>query len=319
MPEDWPNVVFSSGKYAMLDSFCFAEFLRCYYLASGESKDNDYQPKILQDDLIEYNHVLQNNYPKQIPLMSSNEKLKLRKVPYVLKYHTLDKHTHPEEYAHHMLFMYFPLRDENELKYSNSFNEKLTSPDVLETVNLNRIKVELYAVLVEDALERLAADQESNINPFGQQENEEVSDKLNEDIQNLSNAELLVDDDMRHANIGLGGNGYTVPLYQDSAISENIRSLNAKQRQLFEVLHKWSRDYIKNLSCKTIKNTKPFHIFLSGGAGFGKSHLIKTIYMAISKVLMYDGGHPEKPRILLLAPTVVATINNSYCIRNHSW
>ena len=95
--------------------------------------------------------------------MSSNEKLKRRKVPYVLKYHTLDKHTHPEEYAHHMLFMYFPLRDENELKYSNSFNEKLTSPDVLETVNLNRIKVELYAVLVEDALERLAADQESNI------------------------------------------------------------------------------------------------------------------------------------------------------------
>ena len=158
--------------------------------------------------------------------MSSNEKLKRRKVPYVLKYHTLDKHTHPEEYAHHMLFMYFPFRDENELTYSNSFNEKLTSPDVLETVNLNRIKVESYAVLVEDALERLATDQESNINPFGQQENEEVSDKLNEDIQNLSNAELLVDDDMRHANIGLGGNGYTVPLYQDSAISENIRSLN---------------------------------------------------------------------------------------------
>ena len=251
--------------------------------------------------------------------MSSNEKLKRRKVPYVLKYQTLDKHTHPEEYAHHMLFMYFPFRDENELTYSNSFNEKLTSPDVLETVNLNRIKVESYAVLVEDALERLATDQESNINPFGQQENEEVSDKLNEDIQNLSNAELLVDDDMRHANIGLGGNGYTVPLYQDSAISENIRSLNAKQRQLFEVLHKWSRDYIKNLSCKTIKNTKPFHIFLSGGAGFGKSHLIKTIYMAISKVLMYDGGHPEKPRVLLLAPTVVATISSSYCIRNHSW
>ena len=33
---------------------------------------------------------------------------------------------------------------------------------------------------------------------------------------------------MTHADIGLGGNGYTVPLYQDSVISENIRSLNAK-------------------------------------------------------------------------------------------
>ena len=133
---------FGSGKCDMLDSFCFAEFLRYYYLASGESKDNDCQPKILQDDLIEHNHVLENNYPKQTPLTSSNEKLKCRKVPYVLKYHVPNKHTHPEEYAHHMLFMYFPFRDENELKYSNSYDEKLNLPNVLGIVNLNCTKVE---------------------------------------------------------------------------------------------------------------------------------------------------------------------------------
>ena len=60
---------FGSGKCDMLDSFCFAEFLRYYYLASGESKDNDCQSKILQDDLIEHNHVSENNYLKQTPLM----------------------------------------------------------------------------------------------------------------------------------------------------------------------------------------------------------------------------------------------------------
>ena len=120
-------------------------------------------------------------------------------------------------------------------------------PNVLETLNLNRIKVEPNAVILEDALERLAANQESNIDQFGQQENEEVSDRLNKDIQNLNNDETIVDDDLIHRNIGLGGNGYTIPLYQDSVISENIHSLNAKQRQLFEVIHKWSKDYLKNL------------------------------------------------------------------------
>ena len=220
---DRPNVRFSSSKYAMLDSFRFAEFLRYYYLASGESKDN---------------HVSKNNCPKQIPLMSSNEKLKCRKVPYVLKYHVPNKHTHPEKLAHHMRCMYSPFRDESELKCSNSYNEKRNLRDILETVNLNHIKVEPYAVLLEDALERLATNQESNIDTFGQQENEEVSDRLNEDIQNLKNGELFVDDDIIHANIGLGGNGYIARLYQNFFISENIRSLNAKQRQLSEVIHK---------------------------------------------------------------------------------
>ena len=49
---DRPSVTFSSCKYTILDNFCFGKFLRYYYLASGESKDNDYQPKIIQDDLI---------------------------------------------------------------------------------------------------------------------------------------------------------------------------------------------------------------------------------------------------------------------------
>ena len=80
-------------------------------------------------------------------------------------------------------------------------------------LNLNCIKIEPYAVLVEDALERLATNQESNIDAFGQQENEEVSDRLNEDFQDLNNNESFVDDDMIHADIGLGCNGSTLPLY----------------------------------------------------------------------------------------------------------
>ena len=37
--------------------------------------------------------------------------------------------------------------------------------------------------------------------------------------------------------------------------------------------------------------------------------MIETIYMSLSKVLIYKGGGLEKLRILLLAPTGVAAIN----------
>ena len=69
------------------------------------------------------------------------------------------------------------------------------------------------------------------------------------------------------------------------------------------------RDYVKNLSSKQVKFIKPFHIFLAGGAAVGKSHLIKTIFMSIIKLLSFKGGHPEKPRILIIAPTGVADTN----------
>ena len=48
---DRRNLSFCGGKYSVLDSFCFAEFLRNYYLAPSKSKDNDCQPEILVDEI----------------------------------------------------------------------------------------------------------------------------------------------------------------------------------------------------------------------------------------------------------------------------
>ena len=130
--------------------------------------------------MVENNHASDIHYPSSIPIMSVNEKLKCRKVPYMLKYHVPNQHTHPEEYAHRLLFMYFPFRNENELKLNNSYAENIHSSNVLEIINLNRIKVEPYALLVENALERLSTNQNANIYSFGQQENDEINDTLNE-------------------------------------------------------------------------------------------------------------------------------------------
>ena len=51
------------------------------------------------------------------------------------------------------------------------------------------------------------------------------------------------------------------------------------------------------------------HLFISGSGGVGKSHLIKTLYQALTKLFSYRTGDPNKPRMLLIAPTGVAAIN----------
>ena len=190
------------------------------------------------------------------------------------------------------------------MKLNNSYAEKLNSSNVLGIINLNHIKVEPYTLLVENALERLSANQNANIDSFGQEENDEINDTLNETLHN----EEFLDDELTSNFPESGFSCSTHPVLEDSLINEYIRSLNVKQRQVFDVINKWARDYVKNLSAKHMKYKTPFHIFFTGGAGVGKSHLIKTIFMSISKLLSFKGGDPEKRRIPFLAPTGVAPI-----------
>ena len=98
---------------------------------------------------------------------------------------------------------------------------------------------------------------------------------------------------------------FTLKILPDSDIAEGINSLNSKQREVFNLDHTWTKDYVRYNE----HNVEPVHIFLSGIGGTGKSHLVKAIYNAISKTLLYHSKDPEKPRVLMLGPTGISAIN----------
>ena len=49
-----PDHIFCNGHYAVLNDFCYAEFLRYYYLVP-HIKENDWQPVELSDEILENN------------------------------------------------------------------------------------------------------------------------------------------------------------------------------------------------------------------------------------------------------------------------
>ena len=102
------------------------------------------------------------------------------------------------------------------------------------------------------------------MDPYGQQEKDEVTENIvdfsdDSDIDTFKTTEFQPAD-LKNTNIFT--NQLTV-VPDDNVINKNIRSLNMQQREIFNFVHKWSRDFIKSLGCKIHQHVKPFHISIT--------------------------------------------------------
>ena len=91
----------------------------------------------------------------------------------------------------------------------------------------------------------------------------------------------------------------------DDEVLMSISFLNSNQRDVYNVVHNWSKKYAK---LKGV-NFNPVHIFFSGSGGTGKSHFVKIICNALSKTLLFNYKEPKKQRIFLLGPTGISAVN----------
>ena len=106
--------------------------------------------------------------------MSSKEKLKCKTVKSVLRYHVPNLHKQPENYAHHMLFMFYPFRKNQtcvQWKVAHTWKNVV----IKNIVNENKQTFEPFSELVDSALTDYRTDLTRNPDAFAQQENDEVS------------------------------------------------------------------------------------------------------------------------------------------------
>ena len=303
---DRPNVAFKGGQYSMVDNLCFAEFLAYYVLDTSKRPDveNDCQPEVLIDDDEISDPLL--CLPKSVPLMSSKEKLKRRNKKRVVRYHTPSPVNRPEEYTHHLMMLCFPFRKESDLlsKIGNSYVVKLNNPEVLRIVNENKTAFEPWGNMVDNVL--MNAEFAPRTDQFAQQENDNVEEEI---IVDTEYEREQAQDLNTESQANVGHTPTRILLMSDDNINKLICSLNEKQRFVFDIIIKWARRHVKNLSAEHVIKNPPLYLFVTGGAGTGKSHLIKTITAAVSKTLAYGSTCMEKLNLLLLAPTRVAAVN----------
>ena len=74
---------------------------------------------------------------------------------------------------------------------------------------------------------------------------EQVNKEINEELE-LNNAQE-VNEEGSSLDFGVSGSS-SVPA--DSGVSSNIRSLNKDQKNVFDAVYRWARNYVKSRSSK---------------------------------------------------------------------
>ena len=197
-----------------------------------------------------------------------------------------------ENVSHHVLLLFYPFGDNKELPsgFPSLCQNKLGQKGVWAVVIINKIKFELYGDLVDQAFSQFYEKSITNQDPHSQFENDETpgAEYLNENYS---------EDTEKNKTSAISN--FMTKMLTDDEITESINYLNLKQREVFNVVHKWAAYYVKYNG----HGVEPVYIFFPGSVGIGKSHLVKVIHNAISKTLLYHCKDPEKPRDLLLGPT----------------
>ena len=108
-----------------------------------------------------------------------------------------------------------------------------------------------------------------------------------------------------HVKFESASNSLEIPPEQ---YRQYVRELNEQQRCMVMFHRDWCKNAV--LALKEGKPVEPYHVFLSGPGGVGKSHVIKLIHSDALKLLKLSGiFEPDDIIVLLTAPTGVAAFN----------
>ena len=230
--------------------------------------------------------------------MNTKEKMECRKVKAVIRYHTPNKTKEPERYFHHLLMLYYPWRKESDLIVADQSY-------VQEVVELKKSVFEPDADAVTEALENLRNNQGNIIHSFDPINDQENSDlqietqntdyTLPEESFNEQSPSDLGSSSDSSQHVSQATSTYTQPTeISDGMLRYNVRSLNEKQRSAYNIALSRCRNTMKNLNCLKPEKLDPINLFVTGGAGAGKSHLIKAIYHTAVKTFRYSTINPDQ-------------------------
>ncbi|XP_070184330.1 uncharacterized protein [Littorina saxatilis] len=311
-----------------LENICLADFATSYDVRKAGSssrtgkntkkKEQDFLPEgEYEEDATDniWNNDSSSGHLYKLP---DGKVLHHRRKPKVLRCVRFSLESDSENHYREKLMLYIPWRNEDKdiIGGCGTYHERFEQ--MKETVFEVSSKFETNATAVDQAVEQVqkdGIDEEAwdGVAPQAQ-DMESRHEKYN--TESTINAAFQPDSEQhRQYDIGLDlGCHATSDITHDRIVNRipneefdaMVRSLNCSQQTFFyHILH-----WMKTKCSGSLSACEPFHCFLSGGAGVGKSRCVLAIYHALVRYLSSrPGDNPDCLRVLLAAPTGKAAYN----------
>lgn len=300
-----------------LQDLCLADFASNYQTrGQGKIDDKDETMSDQEDCDLQGEGSVEG---KKIQLLHGLGMMVKRKLKKILRWPKFSLAKAPEKFYHSLLMLYFPWRKEiTDLLADCSLYEDRFK-EVQDVVQHNLQQHEHDSDVFDRALQHLSEHGPpenvwDNLAAANEQEYADgqidgahkSSEHAGIDPDSLEDKQILPEfADNTFSKFKL--NVSISSLLPNTEYHSLVRKLNNSQRNFFEIILMWCRDTA--MSRKSGKNIKQFHYFLTGGAGTGKSHLIRTVVNMARRELRTVCKNPEEITVLLVAPTGVAATN----------
>ena len=266
-----------------LENICLADFASLYDYSKSRSSDATMEQE-------EQQMVQVSNSGKLLALKENKGYIKLRKTAKIIRYRRYQKEKEPANFYREKLMLYVPWRNED----CDLINiDQQTKFETLASAIMDRERQYVEDAdqdygAIETSLEKEAREDFFNAR-------EEVAEEfahlgLREHDQNFDEEVQ----DITGTNPSPGS--FLVPKHmEDGSFEQMINKLNKEQRY-----------FVLGLLNHVKATDEPFLVFLTGGAGTGKSVVIEAIYQCLIRWYARQPGlkeHPDLATVLLVGPT----------------
>ena len=309
-----------------LEHICLGQFATLYNPGKAK-KGHDFQDgcskRLGEAEIFETKEQL----PKQIQLPGILGTMTLRGSPSVLRIHNSKRKKgegHEYYYAEQLLFL--PWRNEIEDLHRHDPAECIKNFKAnLDLISRNKKAIFPFSDHAEEFLDRLdTVDLSTDYRPghFGEtldaqaeQENLDVADEIEGESFSIHHPGTF--DNV--AEFGDDGGSDKAERYRYKQIDVSnpaeleylARQLIPEQRAAFDKVHLYCFKVAQRFNNGDTRRVDPVRLIIHGGSGAGKSNVIRAIAKHAEHLLRKAGHHPNKPRVVITAPTGMASSNVS--------